>query len=215
MADEGFHEFHLGRKQLIFLFMSAAVVLVVAFLCGVLVGRGVHVPGDGQPQETVTMLPAADPPPEEASGPATKVSPPPAALTPPQPVDDDLTYQARLEGRAPAGESVPKASSQQPAAKPAAAKAIAAPPGAEAAAKAGDAVGGHLVQVTALGERSKAEAVAKRLSAKGYKASVVAPGPRGGRMYRVVVGRFKSLQEAEAAKRRLEKEEQFKPWITR
>jgi cell division protein FtsN len=34
-------------------------------------------------------------------------------------------------------------------------------------------------------------------------------------MYRVVVGKFETRQEAEQVKRRIEKEEQFKPWIIR
>ncbi|MSO83389.1 MAG: hypothetical protein EXQ53_08860, partial [Acidobacteria bacterium] len=41
MSDEGFHEIQLNGKQLVFLFMSATVVAVVIFLCGVMVGRGV------------------------------------------------------------------------------------------------------------------------------------------------------------------------------
>ena len=43
MSDEGFHEFQLNGKQLVFLFMTATVVAVVIFLCGVMVGRGVPV----------------------------------------------------------------------------------------------------------------------------------------------------------------------------
>ena len=42
MADEGYHEFHLEGKQLAFLFMTAAAVVVVSFLVGVMVGRGVQ-----------------------------------------------------------------------------------------------------------------------------------------------------------------------------
>ncbi len=42
MADESFREIQLSGKQLIALFMAAAVVLIVTFLSGVLVGRGVR-----------------------------------------------------------------------------------------------------------------------------------------------------------------------------
>ena len=42
MSDEGFREIQLNGKQLIFLFMAVTVVLVVTFLFGVLVGRGVR-----------------------------------------------------------------------------------------------------------------------------------------------------------------------------
>ena len=42
MSDQGFHEVQLSGKQLVFLFMSAVVVMVVVFLLGVNVGRGVR-----------------------------------------------------------------------------------------------------------------------------------------------------------------------------
>lgn len=41
MPDEGLQEIQLRGKQLVFLAMSATVVAVVIFLCGVMVGRGV------------------------------------------------------------------------------------------------------------------------------------------------------------------------------
>jgi len=210
MADDGFHEIQLSRKQLIALFMGAAVVLVVAFLCGVLVGRGV---GNGVVIEGASAAaappPAAEAMPEEpSSGPAS----PATSATPPPPVDEDLGYQARLESKSPPADTVkpapaanPKVETPPPAREPAAAAA------APAVIDTSDA--GWLVQVAALRERSRADGVARRLAGKGYKAFVMAPGPKGSRMYRVVVGRFKSRQEAEQVKTRLEKEEQFKPWI--
>ena len=66
MADEGFREIQLNGKQLVVLFMTAAVVLVATFLCGVLVGRGVK----AQKDPTVAAEPgasvAADPGPARA-----------------------------------------------------------------------------------------------------------------------------------------------------
>jgi cell division septation protein DedD len=41
MEDEGLHEFQLHGKQLVFVVMTATVVAVAIFLCGVMVGRGV------------------------------------------------------------------------------------------------------------------------------------------------------------------------------
>jgi len=186
---------------------------VVAFLCGVLVGRGVKDQAAAEGTEAAVTLPAGEPAPEESASGGSGAAPPPA-VTPPPPVDEDLSYQARLEGKAPAVEP-PKPA---PAAKPASGTPPAPPP-AQPPAKASAAVAepgtgaGWLVQVAALGGRSKADAVAKRLVGKGYRAFVMAPGPKGNRTYRVVVGRFKTRPEAEEAKRRLEKEEQFKPWI--
>ena len=74
---------------------------------------------------------------------------------------------------------------------------------------------GYVIQVAAMREHGDADAMAKRLSAKGYSAFVVAPGAATPTMYRVRVGKFKTKREAEAVASRLQKEEQFKPWITR
>ena len=62
-------------------------------------------------------------------------------------------------------------------------------------------------------DRGQAEALAKRLAGKGYNAYVV-PGAPGG-LYSVRVGKFKTRKEADAIRRRLEKEEQLKPLISR
>src|SRR5512141_51024 len=100
MTDEGFHEIQLNGKQLIFLFMTAALVLVVAFLSGVLVGRGVRAEKDVSPVADAvgaTATPAADP----AAGavPAAVQAAPPPAVAPPTPAEEDLTYEKRLEGK--------------------------------------------------------------------------------------------------------------------
>jgi cell division septation protein DedD len=85
------------------------------------------------------------------------------------------------------------------------------PPAASAAPAPAE--GEYTVQVAALNARAEADTIAKRLGAKGYQAYVVAPG-NGAVMFRVRVGRFKTLREAQVVAARLQKEEQFKPWIT-
>jgi len=75
---------------------------------------------------------------------------------------------------------------------------------------------GFALQVTALKERNEAEAVAKRLAAKGYSAYVMTPPPSGTpKYYRVRIGKFTTRREAEDIATKLQKEEQIKPWITR
>jgi DedD protein len=74
---------------------------------------------------------------------------------------------------------------------------------------------GFALQVTALRERNEAEAIAKRLSSKGYTAYVMTPARGTPSMYRVRVGKFKTRREAETMATKLKKEEQFTPWITR
>ena len=71
------------------------------------------------------------------------------------------------------------------------------------------------MQIAALNVRSEADAIAKRLTSKGYAAYVLTPASGTPQVYRVRIGKFGSRREAETIATKLEKEEQFKPWITR
>ena len=55
----------------------------------------------------------------------------------------------------------------------------------------------------------------KRLAGKGYPAYVVAPANGALTVFRVRVGKYKDRREADTVAARLQKEEQFKPWIVR
>jgi cell division septation protein DedD len=88
-------------------------------------------------------------------------------------------------------------------------------PESKSAAADSDAAGGFVVQVAAVKARSEADTIAKRLSSKGFPSYVTTPGPGAAHVYRVRVGKYTDRREAESVARRLEKEEQFKPWITR
>jgi cell division septation protein DedD len=153
----------------------------------------------GQPEEK--LKPAVATPPPAAPKAASRVQAPPA-------------------GSSPAGGA--------PAAVPAAAAPVTAAPVASAApggAASGSASGasalaepsgaGFALQITALRERQEAESIAKRLSAKGYAAYVLTPAGEAPSVYRVRVGKFKTRREAETMAAKLQKEEQFTPWITR
>jgi cell division septation protein DedD len=97
--------------------------------------------------------------------------------------------------------------------KSAAAAAAAKVPGARAGELGGGEAGkGYAVQVAAVRDRSEADRIATRLKGKGYATYITSPAPG---MFRVRVGKFEQLREAEATAARLEKEEQFKPWITK
>jgi cell division septation protein DedD len=78
------------------------------------------------------------------------------------------------------------------------------------------AAGEFAVQVAAPKDRGSAEAIARRLVGKGYSAYVLEPGAGSASpiYYRVRVGPFKTRRDADETRRRLEKEEQFKPFIT-
>ena len=240
IQDEGFHEIQLNGKQLVFLFMAATVVSVVIFLCGVLVGRGVRaqlgVVADNAPvgtvAETTSTQPAIPAPAPAAGSDPTTAAPPPAA--------DELSYFNRLEkqtapaeqlkqapDRNPAPDERPAAAAMRtpappgpappaPTKEPARAPApAAAAPAAAAASSAEPAGQGFAVQIAALNVRSEADAIARRLSSKGYAAYVLTPANGTPSVFRVRVGKFNTRREAETVAARLQKEEQFKPWVTR
>ena len=239
IPDDGFHEIQLNGKQLVFLFMAATVVSVVIFLCGVLVGRGVRAERSASSSDATATV---EPTPQGAPAAATPAGSDPTAAVAAPPTVDDLSYFNRLEKPTPPAEDLklasaaatPPASARQAAAVPAptpvpapvAAAPTPEPPVARtappkpqpvvapavAAAPPGD---GYVIQVAAMREHTDADAMARRLTSKGYSAFVVAPGAATPTMYRVRVGRFKTKREAETIASRLQKEEQFKPWITR
>ena len=206
VQDEGFHEIQLNGKQLVFLFMAATVVSVVIFLCGVLVGRGVRAQmggvADNAPASTVAETTPTQPltpaPAPAAGSDPTKAAPPPSA--------DELSYFNRLEKpNAPQEQLKPQVEKTAPAPAPAAVAPASAEPSGQ----------GFAVQIAALNVRSEADAIAKRLSSKGYAAYVLSPANGTPSVFRVRVGKFNTRREAETVAAKLQKEEQFKPWVTR
>jgi cell division septation protein DedD len=232
IQDDGFHEIQLNGKQLVFLFMAATVVSVVIFLCGVLVGRGVKTERAVSSADAAAVAAVAEP----APPPAPVAAPPAAGTDPttaaPPPAVGDLTYFNRLQKKTQPPEELrpalappaapaerdklslmtapPAAPSPGPAARPATAatQPVHSPSPSLAAAD------GYAVQVAAVPERD-ADTIAKRLSSKGYGVFVIAPGAAAPALYRVRVGKFKTRREAESVASKLQKEEQFRPWITR
>jgi len=229
--DDGFHEIQLNGKQLVFLFMAATVVSVVIFLCGVLVGRGVRAERSAVSEEAALVEPpSADPRPSSAA-PAPAADPRAAA---PPTASEDLSYFNRLErSNQPVEDLKPAAKPSATEAKAGADKAVErgktaavvppkepAPPKdkekeAPAAAPATPPGPGYAVQVAALNVRSEADAIAKKLASKGYAAYVQTPSDGTPSVYRVRIGTFKTRREAETVAARLQKEEQYKPWVTR
>ena len=217
--DDGFHEIQLNGKQLVFLFMAATVVSVVIFLFGVLVGRGVRVERGAEADVAELSAPAEPTPQAPAPGvtPTPAGSDPTAAAAPP--TVDDLSYFERLEASKPSPEKLkapePPAQPAAAPAKPPAAPARAPARPAAAAANTAPPGGGYAVQIAAMNVRSEADAIVKRLTSKGYAAYVLSPASGTPQIYRVRIGSFGSRREAETMATKLEKEEQFKPWVTR
>jgi len=135
------------------------------------------------------------------------------------------------EAGTPAEAPSPKPESAPPPSVPAAAPAPAppapvaaapSPPPTTAAKAAGPAATiaepagtGFTIQIAALRKAEEADAIAKRLAGKGYPAYVVAPASGSVPLYRVRVGKYQERREADTVAARLQKEEQFKPWIVR
>ena len=245
MADESLREIQLDGKQLVFLFMAATVVAVVIFLSGVMVGRGVRAPvatdvataadvidDPTAPVSSTTATPSTA---SGASASSNEKLTYPGRLEgddpPPENLEDTPDPTAPVvrpsETRATNGpESAPSRPAATMAAAPAAAVAKSpsaaspaesksATPGASATPVPSEPAGsGYVVQVAATKQRGEADTIAKRLSGKGYPAFVTTP-PSGPQMFRVRVGKYQDRKEADRIATRLEREEQFKPWITR
>jgi DedD protein len=215
MADEGFHEIQLSGKHLVALFMAGTVVAVVIFLCGVMVGRGIHAQRAALAEAAANETPA-DP---TAGVQALELSEPTPTATQGTSAasQETLSYPDRLAS------STPPAETLKPAPKPPAPERVPVPPPRERPAEttptpavANEPAGsGFAVQVAAVRERDEADSIAKRLAGKGYPAYVMAPASGTPRVFRVRVGKFRERRDAERTAGRLEREEQFKPWITR
>jgi cell division septation protein DedD len=207
-GDDSFHEIHLSGKQLVFLFMATTVVSVIIFLLGVQVGRGVPLQRSQEslsdPATSASAAPAASPPAAEAEPPASEPPAPPAEGA-------ELGYKKRLEEAAASKETLkpPPQAAEKPSPSP-----PAAPAAAPQAAAGTPQPGTWVLQVHALRDAKVASGIVQRLSKKGYPAFMVASGGPAS-IYRVFVGRYKDRDEAQRVADRLQKEEQFKPWITR
>ena len=140
--------------------------------------------------------------PERGAAPAVR---PAAAAAPP-------TSPPPAPAKEPARMSAPIAAPPAPAVTP---PAPAAAPPAPVAASSEPAGQGFAVQIAALNVRSEADAIAKKLSEKGYAAYVLTPANGTPSVFRVRVGKFNTRREAETVAAKLQKEEQFKPWVTR
>ena len=194
-------EIALSAKHLVFLVMIAAVVAVIIFLCGVLVGQGmprrVSDSGVNGPVQDVVA-------PVEVAVPEMTPGPQGSSL-------DDLSYYNRLHSVGPVSEMLSKQSGVSNGER-----------GFEVGESSGLPVGpvdgspgvSFFLQVTALRGGVEAREVAALLAAKGYPAFVVDPVPAAlVAMYRVRVGPYTERAVAEETRRRLETEERFKPWV--
>lgn len=214
MADEELHEVQLNGKQLVFSFMVVTVIAVVIFLCGVMVGRNLRRPA------TELAAASADSTLDATESQSAVVSP---SSSPdggaPVSAQETLTYGARLDSPVPAGDG-PRGreaaraavTPSEPAIESKPLPPVAAPPDRSLSEPPGN---GYVLQVMAVTTRAEAEAIARRLVAKGYPTFVTTTGEGTAHVsYRVRVGKYDDKSEADRVFARLQKEEQFKPWLT-
>lgn len=228
--DDGFREIQLSGKQLVFLFMAVTVVLVVTFLTGVLVGRGVRVERSESAQAGALIDAPATPDRIPSTSTDAAVGDPRSAAPPAQAEDagtpdaktariaqtSELAEEPQVAVKRSAPGDMPAVALLKPATPPAkvAATAVkAVPAAAGATTESADRVG-FAVQVAAVNARGEADAIVKRLTGKGYAAYMEEP-KGGASMFRVRVGTFKTRREAQTVADKLKKEEKFKPWVTR
>ena len=230
--DDYFYEIQLTNKQLVFYFMAGATGLILSFLAGVMVGRGVDSAGETAAARVVQ---------EEKV--VTEETPRPA------PSAEDLTYAQRLEGerteevlqkpatpaptpRTAVATSAPPAvlspaarPTTVPTPRPAATatprptptpRASPSPRTAAASPTPGPVyvvTGNFTIQVGAYRDRTSAETVMARLKGKGFAAYVTSPQGEG--LFNVRVGNFTARADAERVQDRLRDDEKFKPFIVR
>ncbi len=227
MAQEDYYyEIQLTNKQLVFYFLAGAAGLILAFLAGVMVGRGVDSAGEVAASEPaaaeriVTEEPRALAPEELEYSKRLEQDRPRAELTPVQTAratsaPPPVTTTARARPTPP-----PTTQRAQPTPTPRpVAAATPTPPPATTPAPPATAprttpaqAPVYSIQVGAFKDRAAADKVVAQLKVKGFTAFVVAPDAAAG-LYNVRVGRFAARADAERVRNQLRDEEKFKPFI--
>jgi cell division septation protein DedD len=215
--DDYYYEIQLSNKQLVFYFLAGATGLILSFLAGVMVGRGVDNSANAADVQVTKPVHEERVVPEESPKPSAKPA-------------EELTYAARLESekaddslqkgaRADASPAAAKASppsrpSPAPSAKASAAPKPSPKPTAAAVTAKPPATGTFTIQVGAFKDRETADGVVARLKKKGFAAFVVAPDGSDN-LFNVRVGSYTARADAERVQTKLRDEEKFKPFIVK
>ena len=243
--DDYYYEIQLTNKQLVFYFMAGATGLILSFLAGVMVGKGVDA--------TASDVQAARPLIEDrvvAEEPALRPTTPPPA--------EELTYAKRLEGERPEEPTLEKkpkaAASAKPSAPPRATPAprpeptppvrtADATPGAPAAPKAAPpatarpapattkaapkppppkatepptpALSAFTIQVGRVQGQGHGGVRGHAAQGQGVRRVPLTPDAPGGGLYNVRVGSYPARVDAERVQAKLRDQEKFKPFIVK
>ena len=209
--DDYYYEIQLTNKQLVFYFMAGAAGLILSFLAGVMVGKGVDPASAAERTQTVAQEKIVSEQPVATASPA------------------DYSYPQRLESDRPAAAlerpRLGATTTRPPAAKPAAAKPTPTPPAARPTPKPtpikatpgmpkalSPKSAGHAVQVGAFKDKATADSVMRSLRAKDLPTYVSPPAPGSGGLFTVRVGPYANRADADVVAARL-RAEKFKPYI--
>lgn len=215
--DDYYYEIQLTNKQLVFYFMAGAAGLILSFLAGVMVGRGVD-PAAGASDPTqqvaegkvVSEQTAAAPTPSDYSYPQRlEADRPSAALERPRPATSTTTPKEPAATPAPKPTPARPAATPTPPPKPQPTPIRATP--ALPKALASDA-SGHAVQVGAFKDKASADSVMRGLKAKGMPAYLKTPAPQSGGLFTVRVGPYRDRADADVVAARL-RVDKFKPYV--
>jgi DedD protein len=236
--DDYYYEIQLTNKQLVFYFMAAAAGLILSFLAGVAVGRGVDASaGDPRGAKAVAdeRIVPEEPPTTQPAPAAGELSyaqrlesekadhglePPPAQAKAGAQADKPNATPAGKDAPTPEPKKVAKASPEpKKAASPAPAKSSPKPAAsAKADAEEKPASSGpasFTIQVGAFRDKATADAMVARLKGKGFPAYVATPDAVDSSLFHVRVGSYPSRPDAEKVETRLRDEEKFKPVIVK
>ncbi len=240
--DDYYYEIQLTNKQLVFYFMAGATGLILSFLAGVMVGRGVDSAEAGGPprapvQDERLALVEETPRPEatpdlqyarrlegerrdETLATPAAATPAPVAATPapvasptPRPV---ATSRPLVTPRPPVATPRPGATPRVTRTPRPAPSPRATPRPTSTARPTAPAVaaGTFSLQVGAFKDRKAADAVVAQLEAKGFPAYVVTPDGAPGGLFNVRVGTYAARADAESVQARL-RDRKFQPFIVR
>jgi len=218
--DDYYYEIQLTNKQLVFYFMAGAAGLILSFLAGVMVGRGVDTAAsaDGATQRladerVISEEPVATPAPEYSYPERLEADRPEAALERPRPAATATPAAATPK---------PTRVASTPAATPAPTPAARTTPTPKPAARSTElpnplpsvTAPGHAVQVGAYKDQESASNVTQGLKKKGFPAFVSAPAAGSGGLYTVRVGPYRDRADADVVADRL-RAEKFQPYIVK
>lgn len=198
-APDGQYEMVLENRQVLTIFFAVVVLCGVFFGLGYIVGKN-----------TMGYIPPAE---AGVAAAGKKSAIPPVDTTPATqeqaaPATSDLTFHKALEEKG----SSAKLEGQPVPAPTAAPKQAAASAPTEPKPSAASANGGGTIslQVAALSKKEDVDATLSLLQKKGFPATVVTM--QADRLFRIQVGPFSSVKEAEEMKARLE-QEGFRPYV--